>query len=77
MFGLGTKMMRQIMQKKNIDSLEKLIKTAQQNGVEMIACQMSMDVMGIQKKELIDGIQIGGVGSYLGAAEDANVNLFI
>lgn len=77
MFGLGTKMMRQIMQKKNIDSLEKLIKTAQQNGVEMIACQMSMDVMGIQKEELIDGIQVGGVGSYLGAAEDANVNLFI
>ena len=77
MFGLGTKMMRQVMQNKNIDSLESLIKSAQANGIEMIACQMSMDVMGIKQEELIDGVQIGGVGSYLSAAEDANVNLFI
>ena len=77
MFGLGTKLMRQVMQNKNIDSLESLIKSAQDNGIEMIACQMSMDVMGIKKEELIDGVQIGGVGSYLSAAEDANVNLFI
>ncbi|WP_019553760.1 DsrE/DsrF/DrsH-like family protein [Propionispira raffinosivorans] len=77
MFGLGTKMMRQVMQNKNIDSLESLIKSAQDNGIEMIACQMSMDVMGIKQEELIDGVQIGGVGAYLSAAEDANVNLFI
>jgi len=77
MFGLGTKMMRQVMQNKNIDSLESLIKSAQANGIEMIACQMSMDVMGIKQEELIDGVQIGGVGAYLSAAEDANVNLFI
>jgi NADPH-dependent 2,4-dienoyl-CoA reductase/sulfur reductase-like enzyme/peroxiredoxin family protein/rhodanese-related sulfurtransferase/TusA-related sulfurtransferase len=77
MFGLGTKMMRQVMQNKNIESLENLIKSAQDNGIEMIACQMSMDVMGIKKEELIDGVKIGGVGSYLSAAEDANVNLFI
>jgi peroxiredoxin family protein/rhodanese-related sulfurtransferase/TusA-related sulfurtransferase len=77
MFGLGTKMMRQVMQNKNIDSLESLIKSAQANGIEMIACQMSMDVMGIKQEELIDGVQIGGVAAYLSAAEDANVNLFI
>jgi len=77
MFGLGTKMMRQVMRNKNIDSLESLIKSAQANGIEMLACQMSMDVMGIKKEELIDGVQIAGVGSYLSAAEDSNVNLFI
>ena len=77
MFGMGTKMMRQIMQKKNIESLESLMETARQNGIKMIACQMSMDVMGIKREELVNGVEVGGVGSYLGAAEDANVNLFI
>ena len=47
------------------------------NGVEIVACTMSMDVMGIKKEELIDGITYGGVGYYLGEADDANVNLFI
>jgi len=46
-------------------------------GVRIIACSMSMDVMGIRKEELIDGVEIGGVGTYLGEAEDSNVNLFI
>jgi NADPH-dependent 2,4-dienoyl-CoA reductase/sulfur reductase-like enzyme/peroxiredoxin family protein/rhodanese-related sulfurtransferase/TusA-related sulfurtransferase len=77
MLGMGTKLMRRVMQDKNIDSLESLIKSAQQSGIEMVACQMSMDVMGIQPEELIDGVKIGGVGYYLNAAEDSNVNLFI
>lgn len=77
MGGLGGKMMRYIMKSKNIDSLESLIQQAQENGVEFIACSMSMDVMGIKKEELIDGITIGGVAAYLDRAENANVNLFI
>ena len=48
-----------------------------ENGVEMIACTMSMDVMGVKKEELIDNVTLGGVASYLERAEDANVNLFI
>lgn len=47
------------------------------NGVKIVACTMSMDVMGIKKEELIDGVELGGVGSYLGDAEESNVNLFI
>ena len=43
----------------------------------VVACQMSMDIMDIRQEELIDGVEIGGVGSYLGDAEEANVNLFI
>lgn len=77
MGGLGGKMMRYIMKKKNIDSLESLMKQAQDNGVEFIACSMSMDVMGIKKEELMDNITIGGVAAYLDRAENANVNLFI
>ena len=77
MAGMGTAMMKQIMNDKNIDSLEDMMKKAMDNGVKIIACSMSMDVMGIRKEELIDGVEIGGVGTYLGDAEESNVNLFI
>lgn len=77
MGGVGSKMMRGIMKNKNIDSLESLMQQALDNGVEFIACSMSMDVMGIKKEELMDGITIGGVAAYLDRAENANVNLFI
>ena len=77
MMGMGTSMMRGIMKKKNVDSLETLMKKAMDNGVKLIACTMSMDVMGIKEEELIDGIEYAGVGTYLGDAEESNVNLFI
>ncbi len=77
MGGIGSKMMRSIMKNKNVDSLESLMQQALDNGVEFIACSMSMDVMGIKKEELIDDITIGGVAAYLDRAENANVNLFI
>jgi Uncharacterized conserved protein len=77
MMGMGGKMIRQVMKDKNISSLEELIEAAIKSGVEIVACQMSMDVMGIKQEELIDGVKVGGVGYYLGEAEDSNVNLFI
>ena len=77
MGGMGAKMIRGVMKDKNIQSLEDLMDAAIKNGVEIVACTMSMDVMGIKKEELIDGITYGGVGYYLGEADDANVNLFI
>ncbi|MEL7609021.1 MAG: FAD-dependent oxidoreductase [Bacillota bacterium] len=77
MGGMGTAMMRRVMKGKNVDSLEALVKQAMDNGVKLIACTMSMDVMGITKEELIDGIEYAGVSTYLGEAEGSNVNLFI
>ncbi len=77
MAGMGTVMMKKIMKEKNVDSLEDLMKNAMKAGVRIIACTMSMDVMGIKKEELIDGVELGGVGTYLGSAEESNVNLFI
>lgn len=77
MMGMGGRMIRKVMKDKNISSLEELIQSAIDNGIEIVACQMSMDVMGLKKEELIDGVKIGGVGYYLGEAEDSNVNLFI
>ena len=77
MGGAGSWMLRLIMKRNRIDSLESLIRQAIDNGVEMIACTMSMDVMGVQKEELLDNVTLGGVASYLERAEEANVNLFI
>lgn len=77
MGGMGAKMIRGVMNNKNIQSLEDLMDAAIKNGVEIVACTMSMDVMGIKKEELIDGITYGGVGYYLGEADDSNINLFI
>lgn len=77
MGGMGTAMMKKIMNDKHVDSLETLIQKAMKSGVKIVACTMSMDVMGIKKEELIDGVEIGGVGAYLGDAEESNVNLFI
>jgi len=77
MMGMGGVMMKYIMKKKNVNTLDELIEGAKKNGVRMVACTMSMDVLGIQKEELIDGIEYAGVASYLGAAENSDMNLFI
>ncbi|WPX07912.1 DsrE/DsrF/DrsH-like family protein [Anaerocellum danielii] len=75
--GIGPKLMKYMMRKKNVMMLPEMIKQAQELGIKMVACSMSMDVMGIKKEELIDGVEIGGVATYLGEAGEAGVNLFI
>lgn len=77
MGGMGAVMMKKIMKEKNVESLPMLIHNAMEMGVKIIACSMSMDVMGIRKEELIDGVEIGGVATYLGKTNDSNLNLFI
>ena len=77
MFGIGDKMMRHIMKIKSIESLENLRQQALDNGVEFIACQMSMDVMGVKREELLDEVTVGGVATYMERADQANMNLFI
>jgi len=77
MGGMGAKMIRSIMKEKNVDSLEDLIDMAKQSGVELIACSMSMDVMGIKIEELIDGVKIGGAAAMLAHAEESDMSLFI
>ncbi|MFH1512094.1 MAG: DsrE/DsrF/DrsH-like family protein [Bacillota bacterium] len=77
MGGIGGKMIRGIMKKKNVESLESLIRMAKDNGVELVACSMSMDIMGIQREELIDGVTIGGVAAMLAHAEESDMSLFI
>ncbi|GAA0077853.1 CoA-disulfide reductase [Clostridium sp. CTA-5] len=77
MMGMGPAMIKQIMKKHNVDDLETLITNAIKMGVDVVACSMSMDLMGIKKEEFIDGVELGGVASYLGATEDSGLNLFI
>ena len=77
MLGAGAKMIRRLMAGKKVYSLEEMISQARENGVEFIACQMSMDLMGVAKEELLDGVTIGGVATYMERAGKANVNLFI
>ncbi len=77
MAGMGPKMIKHIMDKNNVDSLDTLILNAINMGVKIVACSMSMDLMGIKKEEFIDGVEIGGVASYLASTEDSGLNLFI
>lgn len=77
MGGMGPKMINEIMKKHNVDDIDTLINNAINMGVKLVACSMSMGLMGIKKEELIDGVDLGGVAAYLGAAEDSGLNLFI
>lgn len=77
MMGMGAKMIRMVMKDQNVYSLEDLIQQAVRSGVKIMACQMSMDVMGITKEELIDGVEIGGVATMLADNDKSNMNLFI
>jgi peroxiredoxin family protein len=76
-FGIGPKLFRYMMRKKNVLQLESLIKMAQEAGVKIIACQMTVDLMGIKLTDLIDGLEPGGVASFLASASKSNTTLFI
>jgi peroxiredoxin family protein len=77
MGGMGAAMVKRIMRRKNVASLPELIRSAQEAGVRLVVCTMSMSLMGIRREELIDGVEEGGVAMYLNRADAANVNLFI
>ncbi|MBO4784842.1 MAG: DsrE/DsrF/DrsH-like family protein [Lachnospiraceae bacterium] len=77
MGGAGAKMIRGIMKQKGISSLEELIESAKAHGVRIVACQMSMDIMGIHREELIDGVELGGVATFIGSGEESDMSLFI
>jgi peroxiredoxin family protein len=75
--GMGTSMMKIAMKQGNAMSLEDLVAAAREQGVKLVACTMTMDILGFKKEELLDDVEYAGVASYLGEADEANVNLFI
>ncbi len=77
MLGMGPLMFKHVMKEHHVETLPDLIAVARELGVRMVACQMSMGVMGIRKEELIDGLEFGGVATYLGDATDSKITLFI
>jgi peroxiredoxin family protein len=76
-FGIGSKLLRKMMRDKNVASLEELIAMSREFGVKVVACQMSMDVMGVGRDELADGIEVGGAATFLGDAARSRISLFI
>ena len=77
MGGLGTMLIKKEMQKKNVPDLPHLIESAQEQGVKIVVCNMSMDLMGIKREELLSGIDVGGVATYVDGADKCKTNLFI
>jgi peroxiredoxin family protein len=77
MTAMATSMMKGWMKRENVPPISELIEVAKESEVRLIACQMTMDVMGVKKEELIDGVEVGGAAAYLGAAAKAQINLFI
>ena len=77
MLGMGPKMIKHVMNKHNALTLTQLVEMAQEQEIKLVTCTMTMDLLGLQKEELLDGIQYAGVAAYLADAEDGNVNLFI
>ncbi len=76
-FGIGAKMLRKMMQDNNVSSLEEMMELAREMGVKLVACEMSREVMGIADEELVDGLETGGVASFLADALDSRATLFI
>ncbi len=74
---MATKMMKGWMKKANVAPYDELLEMAVESGVRLIACQMTMDVMGIKHEELIDGVEVGGAATFLEFAKDADITLFI
>jgi tRNA 2-thiouridine synthesizing protein A len=77
MAGMGTAMMKRVMASKQVDPPQALLAKARAQGVRLVACSMSMDVMGLKPEELIDGVEIGGVASFLAEADRSSATLFV
>jgi len=75
--GIGPRLFRYMMGKKNVESLSTLIEMSLEMGIKIVACQMSMDVMGIKKEDLLDGIEVGGAATFLNDSFRSNTTLFI
>ena len=77
MGGIGSFLMKKVMKNKNVPALKELIQQTQRQGVKFIACNMTMDIMGIKEEELIDNIEIAGVAKYILESGNSNANLFV
>ena len=77
MAGMGTAMMKHVMAQKHVDTPQQLLSNARRQGLKLVACSMSMDVMGLRQEELLDGVEVGGAATFLAEADQSNVTLFV
>jgi peroxiredoxin family protein len=77
MEAMATGMMKSMFKKHGVASIGQLLELAKESGVKLIACQMTMDVMGVKQEDIIEGVEFGGAASWLDAAADSQINLFI
>jgi peroxiredoxin family protein len=77
MAGIGPRFFKMLMRQRNVQSLPEMLAMVRELGVRMVACEMSMGVMGITREELIPGIDYGGVATYLGDAARSKITLFV
>lgn len=77
MAGMGTAMMKHVMAQKHVDTPQQLLDNARKQGLKLVACSMSMDVMGLRQEELLDGVEVGGAAAFLAEADQSNVTLFV
>ena len=75
--GAGTAMINKVMEKNGVPSLTEMIASARSGGARLIACTMTMDLLGIAESDLVDGIELGGVATFLDEAADSRTTLFI
>jgi peroxiredoxin family protein len=74
---MSTAMMKSKFKRKNVTSIGELIGIAQEFGVRLIACQMTLDAFGYKESDLIDGVEIGGAGAFLSDARRSHITLFV
>jgi len=77
MESMATAMMKSMFNKHGVATIGQLLDIAKESGVKLIACQMTMDVMGVKQSDIIDGVEFGGAATWLDAAADAQINLFV
>jgi peroxiredoxin family protein len=77
MQAIATSMMRSMFKKHGVATIGELLAAAKESGVKLIACQMTMDVMGVKKEDIIEGVEVGGAASWMGEAAESQVNLFV
>ena len=77
MTAMATIMMKSWMNKAHVASVPDLLALCIESGVRLIGCQMTMDVMGVKKSDLIDGVEIGGAATFLDYAVEADIPMFV
>jgi peroxiredoxin family protein len=74
---MATAMMKSMFNKHGVATIGQLLDLAKESGIKLIACQMTMDVMGIKQSDIVDGVEFGGAATWLDSAADSQINLFV